>query len=354
MPPSPFQRDNHYVSRGYLKRWEHERGRVWTYRVLVSDEAVPLWKPASTKGVAYREHLYTKIAACGESDEVERWLAAEFESPAEGAIERATTDRRMAPEDWRRLARFFAAQDVRTPASLMESIERWNRELPALIESTMEEAVRRFEPDGQAGRIEGSQKALPEGGLPFNVTVERWPGGEGGFVKGETVAGRSLWLWNLIGRLTRTVTALEKHRWTILAPPEGTTWFTSDNPVLKVNFRGPTDYTFGGGWGSEGTYLMLPLGPHHLLYTQVGRRVPSRGTRMSTETARVVRRLIAEHAHRFVFADSRDPSVPQLRPRVVDAELLRAEAARWARWHEDQTAAERELMGWDAASPKPR
>ena len=67
---------------------------------------MPLWRRTSTRGIAYHEHLYTKIAASGESDEVERWLGAEFEAPAEEAIEKAVSDKRLTPADWRLLARF--------------------------------------------------------------------------------------------------------------------------------------------------------------------------------------------------------------------------------------------------------
>jgi len=36
------------------------------------------------KGAAYHEHLYTNALAGRETDELEQWLAGEFEDPAEG------------------------------------------------------------------------------------------------------------------------------------------------------------------------------------------------------------------------------------------------------------------------------
>ena len=113
--------------------------------------------------------------------------------------------------------------------------------------------------------------------------------------------------------------------------------------MLKVNFNTLQDYTFGGGWGSTGTDLLLPLGPEHLLYTQVGKPVPKRGARMDVETATVARRLIAEHAHRYIFANEPDPFVAQVRPRIVDDQALRREAEQWRHWHSEQSEAEREL-----------
>jgi len=36
--------------------------------------------------------------------------------------------------------------------------------------------------------------------------------------------------------------------------------------VILLNFYSPEKYDFGGGWGSVGTEIFMPLGPgHHLL-----------------------------------------------------------------------------------------
>lgn len=348
-----MHRDNHYVSRGYLKRWTSDGSKLWAYRVLVSDARVPPWREVSTRGVAYHEHLYTKIAASGESDEVERWLDSEFETPAEQAIEKVISDRRLTPGDWRLLARFFAAQDVRTPARLVESIERWAGLLPELIQSSLRESVAQLEAMPPAERAGFPKGVRPSDDLPLRVSVEPYDGKPGGLLRAETVSGRALWLWGIRHLLTHTLQELYRHRWTILAPPKGEIWFTSDDPVLKVNFNSLTDYTFGGGWGSVGTDLLLPLGPRHLLFTQIGRPVPARGSRMDSEKATVVRKLIAEHAHRYVFAGAPDTFVATVRPRAVDAAVLKREANEWQRWHAEQTAAELSLMGYEG-SPQVR
>jgi len=342
-----MHRDNHYVPRSYLKRWSSDGKRVWVYRVLVPHESVPTWRRTSTRGIAYHEHLYTRVAASGESDELERWLDAEFEAPAEDAIGRAVANKSLSRHDWRLLVRFFAAQDVRTPARLLENLKRWSSWLPDLMQRTVTDSVAKLETMSPSERATLTANALPGDGLPFRVTTERRPGETGGWLKGETIAGRGLWLWSMRHLLSgEPLEALCKHRWTILAPPDGQTWFTSDDPVLKLNFNGVEDYNFGGGWGSVGTDLFLPLSPYHMLYTQIGRPVPIRGARLDSERAALVRRFIAERAHRYVFASSPDQTVPLLRPRTVDAAELRREQAEWARWHNDQSTAERELMGW--------
>jgi hypothetical protein len=88
---------------------------------------------------------------------------------------------------------------------------------------------------------------------------------------------------------------------------------------------------------------MLPLDTRNLFYTQVGVRPPPRGTVLDVSAARAIERFIVEHAHRYVFAMQPDAVVERLRPQTVDAELFQQEAAQWRRWHNEQSAAEREL-----------
>lgn len=338
-----FRRDNHYVSLAYLKRWTSTESRVWAYRVLVSHSNVPLWKQASVRGLAYHAHLYTRVVATGHTDEVERWLDSDFESPAEDAIQKAVADARLTTQDWSRLIRFLAAQDLRTPARLMEMLQRWHRTLPKIVKDTLEKSVQGFKTAKREGRPIGRHSHVDSNNFPGRVTAETVPGEEGGTLRFETVAGRSLWLFSLKHLLTATVNSLLVHKWTILHSPEGIAWVTSDDPVVRLNYHDPNRYDFGGGWGSPGTEIFLPLSPRHLLYTKIGTRPPRRGEVVSAELAGWFQRFVIEHAHRFVFATSPDASVSRLRPRTVDAEAFADEVEQWRRWHEEQSAAEQDL-----------
>jgi hypothetical protein len=64
----------------------------------------------------------------------------------------------------------------------------------------------------------------------------------------------------------------------------------------------------------------------------------------------LIRKLIAEHAHRLVFACSPDAFVEEVRPRLVDAQRCKQEADEWRNWHAKQARAERDLMGWNGGS----
>jgi hypothetical protein len=343
---TPFQRDNHYVPCVYLKGFADTDRRVHTYRLLVSHSRVPLWKTYSVRSIAYYSYLYTRLTVGGPTDEIEKWLEREFETPATEALQRVISDDRLTPSHWNNLIRFVAAQDVRTPARLPENMSWWKRELPDTLNMVLQEGVAEL----QRAKAHGTVPALPPPNdseyIPFRLTKTIEPGQAFGTLKADVITGRGLWLFGIKHMLTGTLEVLHQHRWSILTPPDGPSWFTSDDPVLRLNYYAGGSYDFKGGWGKPGTEILLPLSPRHLLYAKVGERPPPRGERISRPQADMIRRFIAEHAHRMIFAALPDDEIPKLRPRIEDKDLFRSEAEHWRKWHDEQTAAERELRGW--------
>jgi hypothetical protein len=112
-----FHADNHFVPSVYLRHFGNNRSKVSVYRTLVPHARVHLWDDRSSQAIAYIRHLYTRVAAGRETDEVETWLDREFEHPVAEALDRAVSDLKLTPDHWRRLIRFTAAQMVRTPAN---------------------------------------------------------------------------------------------------------------------------------------------------------------------------------------------------------------------------------------------
>ncbi len=279
------------------------------------------------------------------TDEIERWLDSEFETPAAEALQKATSDARLTPGDWKRLVRFLAAQDVRTPARFAEQVRHWDADLPGVIEEALRDSVRMLEEVAQFGEPLPRPQPVSGDGFPYRIIVRHEPGQEMGQRLGvEVLVGRGFWLSNIRHALEQTVKVLYRHKWTILLPPKGLAWFTSDDPVVRLNFHSATKYNFGGGWDRWGTKIFLPLGPQHLLYTQIGNLPPRRGERITQSEANLVRRFIAEHEHRMIFAAECDADVPRLRQRTVDDDLFQQEREQWSTWHDQQTAAEQELI----------
>jgi hypothetical protein len=158
----------------------------------------------------------------------------------------------------------------------------------------------------------------------------------------KVVVGRALWFYSMKHLLTKTLNVLQTHRWNILEAPDRLPWFTSDDPVICLNFRSESDYDFNGGWNRAGGNILFPLSPRHLMFTEISantypRRLPSRNH------AQLFRKIIAEHAHRRIYASIREEKIPQLKPRLVNAEAYRTERALWEAWYEDQSRAEQAL-----------
>ena len=346
MDAEPFRRDNHYVPCMYLRGFAGRDNRVSTYRLLVPHPQVPTWKQKSLRGIAYHAYLYTRLTAGGETDEIERWLEHDFETPAAVPLRKVISGERLTPTDWKHLIRFVAAQDVRTPARLLDNLQRWQAELPSLIQDVLEESVEKLSQAKARGESLVPLKNDLSNYIPIRVSKQIEPGQEIGTVQAHVISGRGLWLFSLKHVLTHTVNALLLNRWTILTPPDGMTWLTSDDPAIRLNYYNDGRYDFKGGWGNPGTEILLPVSPRHLLYAKVGYRPPSRGERPSREQTQMLRRFIVEHAHRMIIAAAMDDEVQVLRPRTVGAELVRSENEQWSKWHEDQNAAERRLMGW--------
>jgi hypothetical protein len=333
-----FRTEQHFVAKCNLKRWATPDAFVWTYRTLVSHPNVPVWKRQRLSGIAKHDHLYTRVVAGRETDEVERWLADEIESPAEAVLEKIERDSSLTATDWAILLKFVIAQDARTPSQLITRMRQWDITIPPLINETLKGIRAELE----SGRIKTGRAVEDQTADDLPIRVRKEPVDDNLVeLTAEVLAGRSLWLWEVKRAVRVHVKYLHKLNWTILRPPVGMEWLTSDSPVVRMNFNSPSDFNFGGGWGSPGTDIFMPLDPNHLLYTQVGGRRPqTKYERMPLREALIIQEMICKHAHRLIFATRPTDEVKQWRPRVEDHAAFLHEAEQWRRWPQEQSAAE--------------
>jgi hypothetical protein len=341
---SELARNNHFVPQFYLRNWSDDGSTVYSYRILVSHEKVPAWSRVGIRSLGARTDLYTEVIGGDEVDEFEKWVKSEIEDPAVVAYDKLRADEDLDPEDWARLARFFAAQDLRTPASLLESLRRWKEEIPEMLSNALKEAVAEQRGSRHRRKAERSREpGMDEFGRTLRVRVDPdAPAPEGTVqLRAEITPGRSMWLASMKHLLTGVADRLQEHEWSIAEPHTGWEWITSDHPALKLNYNGFDDYTFGGGWGSTGTDLILPLTPRHLLFTQIGRQ-NERRLRFSLSKTIEIQKLLCERAHREVYARRPVRRVEWFRPRTVDAAMVKAEEEEWAKWHPEQAAVEAE------------
>lgn len=341
--PRPITRENHYVPQMLLRRWSIDGTTVFARRLLVSHPSVPEWQRTPFRGLARQRDLYTSLLSGEELDEFEQWASASIEAPASLAIDKVVAGVRLKREDWHNLAKLFALQDVRTPASFDEQMKRWEHSVPRLIEETTKKGLEELEQARAASRPPRSSVSSSDtdDGLTrlFRVAVQRPNHPEGlPLLRTEVTLGRGFWIASMRHVLSRTARVLTEHQWTIVESGDEGEWPLSDHPALKLNY-GRDGYDFGGGWGRRNVDLMMPLSPRHLLFVEVGKDL-GRRLMFTAEQAERMRSFLVERAHRWVFATEALEWVVQRRPRVIDAELFARESAMWADWHAGQSAVE--------------
>lgn len=341
----PMTQDNHYVPRLYLKNFGNADGFLFRYRTLVSNAAIPEWKRMHLSGVGYQKHLYTRALLDGDSDDIEQWLSKDFETPAGETLAKIAANQPLRKTDYALLTRFAAAQMVRTPAFYLKNVGRWREEGGRQNEDSLQRVRRKLEQAHAAGIPISAEPPHPEAKYyPMRFTTEPSPNPGKAIIKLQTMVGRATWIFAMRHLLTRTVEKFTHHKWSIIHADDALPWFTTDDPVVALNFRNFREYDFGGGWGVPHTNIILPLSPKHLLYTQIGdKRLPN-GTVFPRHLALFLRKVIAEHAHRYIFSPAPDASIPFLRPRHIDAQAVKNETELWERWHAEQSSAERELL----------
>ena len=337
----PITRDNHYVPRFYLKNWSDDGKTIFVYQTLVSDESVDMWQKKSISKIGSYQDLYTVQCDGEDNDDIEKWLNEDFETPVCKVIEKIKRDEKINIEERNCLLRFMASQYVRTPASIFRHFTR--------MENVFSSTTKNMSINISADKIKSYNSVdhtSPKpwtSEIPLSCKVDR----DRGEIEFRILPGKSSYLCEVKHLLTETYKVLLKQRWHIVKAPNGIEWPTSDDPVICLNYYGPDNYDFGGGWGRKNSEIIFPLSRKYLLYTQIGNFRKTCDLHMSEKYSLFVRNLIVEHAHRYVFAPERIKGMLLLHHRVVNRELFIQEKIFWEKWHEDQVRNEKEFWAED-------
>lgn len=322
----------------YLKNFTDEQNQLHSYRLNVSHERVHKWKQASAEGFAYHNDLYTYHDEQGETDAMEGWFREKVEQPAAKALDKVIVNAQMTPSDWKTLIRFAFALDLRTPARMIQDMKRRNNTLPNLLDKALPEIVQEYQSLSSKEKANIVHRKRDEL-FPFQVRVDQKK--EDPVLEVSITNGRSLWLGTIKDRLARTLPKVINQRWTIVHPAQGLTWFTSDSPVIRLNYYRKGKYDFHGGWGWPGCEIILPLSPTHLMYTRVGcKKQWPHGTHLPVGFTQHIQKLLAEHAFLWIIAHQEDSAVTRLRPRIVNPQKFEEEKKFWEEWHSFNREAE--------------
>lgn len=326
---------NHFVPEVYLKNWVNTKGKLEAYKLLVPHENVKLWKSHSPSAIGWQRHLYTRMIAGEENDEFEDWFSSEYEAPAESAIKKAINDQKLTPKDWDILIRFLAAQDVRTPNSLLNYLKTEDKVIGDVLKKNLEDTAKKMMSDNFQEYLISNEEQNINDELPLKLSFYHDHKEKTVRIKAKTYTGRKSWLFLIKGVLNNHIDSLTNQRWTIVKPAKDYNFFTSDNPVVKFNYRKPGDYDLDGTWINKKANIIFPLSPCHAMLTEIGsKNTLMRGTRLSSYHTNEVREFIANNAHRYIFSQNIDYNIVKLRSRTVDIEHYLNEKSQIETWHE--------------------
>ena len=330
---------NHYIPQFYLKNWSLDGKTIQTYSILVSNANVPYWTRQPIKGSAVWNDFYTRMEGDKEIDDFEHWFDREFEAPAKPILDKLMGDQKISHQESIVLSHYIFSQYVRTPAAYQRLTKQSMQVLPTIIEKTVQklnldiDAIKKKELTPQF--VAPIHNSL----FPMKVAIDK----ERSTIEVKALVGRGSYLDNLRHLLTHTLKVAEQYDWQVLHTPENISFPTSDDPVICINYRNENDYNFKGGWGQKSCNILMPLSPRKILFTEIGRTGPYHDLDYSPKFSQLFRRMIIQHAHRYVYADQPQKGMLELNARIVNRDLYEQEKQSMAGWHTEQTQAEQNL-----------
>jgi hypothetical protein len=290
-----------------------------------------------------QDDLYTTFSGDAETDEFERFITS-IEEPGQEAIEKLLARSKMKPTDWQSIAKFVAAQSLRTPLAFLEHTQRTERHLQEALESLIRkyEALRAIVPD------DDGPKSANYFSDTLKVSIEApVDDGNKAAVRAEVKSARSVWMATQRHHLTNNLHHIVNHRFRAAAAFGHAEWPLCDHPVLTLNYYRRGEFDFDAGWGKENSEFILPISPKIALYTKIGDMTTGAFTFTREQTAEL-QHIMAQRAFRWILATRELPWLVTARPREVNPTRFEQERRFWREWNPAQSQAEAEF------EPNPR
>lgn len=328
-----FRAKNHYVPMMYLKNWAKDK-RVWTYRKLVSSSNVPTWEQKSIKTITRIEHLYTTQDDKNISDEFEVWMHEAVENPARISIEKVVENGKLSSDDYTNICRFLIAQSIRTPAYYIRMVELATKIFPEVAAATMQKAERKLKNPRFRDQLKYASNGSLEKSNDYNLKLEFIKTEEDASVRIEGSVGGQEWVHHMKRLITNRTYDLTRNRWFII-PASREPWPTSDDPVVRLN-KYAKGWDLQGGLNRRGTFLALPLSPNHLFCTNVKYKISLDSLHKDAEICDLICNAIVQNGLQYVFSEKPSLNIPQMTPRIEDANGFNEMQEAFKNWHVNQ------------------
>ena len=247
----PVAKAHHYNPQHHLARFTNPSGMLLVYDRHADPAKMP--RSCTPKNAGFEKWLYAPEdgSAAHHDDTIEVWLANSVDGPAVEPIDRLIAGKRPSRAQRKAMARFVAAQDLRTPSArdwiLAEARRRADQKTANFG------AIR----DRIGARIRAAGFGLSE------QELDRW---EKDFASGarRISIDKEFWLDYLETRINMMAPGLEELSWSVVRAPATVELVLSDAAVVKSRPGFRESIPYAPGW-TKGTEWVFPLSPSDAL-----------------------------------------------------------------------------------------
>lgn len=338
---------NHFVPQFYLRYWSFDGKSIWDYKVVVENEREKIWRSTSLRTACSWDDLYTQRIAGTDADDVENYFCDKYESPASVVLKKIDAGSAVSKNDINCLVNYWLVQHFRTPSFMIENAEatsdafdKITAQIPNLI------AKYYYEKELGIDHEHIPQTAIFE---PFPAQpIETDFDFESGMVTSSMSLGRASFLSSIASLVNGFAGDLVRgNNWTIVRPPKGCYFITSDNPATsyRVNSRNEIEVN-GVGLGQKGVTLVLPLMPEAALFSRVGSQPLTTSGYLDGRQFDLVNEAIFKSAYRHIFSKQKIPAIDRIFPRVVNKKALAEDREVRNNWARNQATVEEQHEKW--------
>ena len=337
-----LSRNNHYIPQMYLRNWESSKGKIFVYRLLVSNDNVPLWKEQAIEHTASIKNLYCRVLDNNELDDFELDFGARFETPARVPLEKLINGEKLTAEEWQPVIDFIVAQFVRIPKFQQWMCKLLSKNQTAVFDNLCNES---FEAAINGKTFDSSGK--PESILPIKCEVSDSKNGNGKYeIIFRTVIGKNYWLQEIKTALSdnsKMRWLFKELKWSVATAYSGMSWPTCDCPVVTCALTQNKQFVKAEDFMIGNNAVVFPISPEKALIGYRKRIFPWE-IDLSQQETESIRRLITQNAFMYVFSNAKDETIPNYYKRSVDEVGYKRIQKEYDRWYDDYKEKEGPLL----------
>lgn len=338
---------NHFVPQFYLRYWSSNGNSLWDYKLVVEDEREKIWRTTSLKTACTWDDLYTQRFTGSDIDEIENYFCNEYEAPASEILRKINSEEALSKNNVDCLVDFWLIQHFRTPVFLIKNAKLSEGIFDKIADQIPNSVAKYFYEKELGIACPATHEPGPLGPFPVQP-IETDIDFETGTITSSIILGRANFLSSIASLVNGNLgNRVRKFNWTIVRPPKGHCFLTSDNPAIAFGvYKDDIIKVDGIGLGQRNVTLVLPLTPNAALFTEVGALPFDVPEQLDVRQCTLINRALYQCAYRHVFSRNKIPNIQNIFPRVINKEIVAEDRIMRENWASSQAAAEDQHEKW--------